>query len=424
MNVRHVITSGIGLFGAACAAQAQVNFKSANTVATGPNAVAVVVGDLNGDSKADILAVNRGGSAAPDDGTLTIQFNLLAGAFAAPVQVNSGRLLRPIAAAIADFDGDGNADIAAAILGSDNVTIYLGQGLGTYDNGTSFAVGDAPQAIVVGDLDGANGPDIVVSNDGDDTLSVLLSNDSGAFAPAVSVPVQIVNKRTNPRGIALGDFTGDGVKDIAVALFGQNQIAIVPGNGNGTFDDTAIKFIDTGNDPAGLAAADLDGDGDLDLVAANTVGDSVTVALNDGAGGFAASDVPAGNGSASLAVADLNADGKLDIATANVEGDNASVLLGNGNGTFAAAKTFTTDSGPTGIAAGDLDGSGNLDLVTANDEGGSVSILAAAAADDGAIDDATDVLGNCAPGCGPAGLMPVALTFLGIVSMKRPRRRA
>lgn len=424
MKNRMILAPALGIAGAAMTVHAQVSYKSADNVSTGPNPAAVVVADLNGDGKADILTANRGGSAAADDGTLTVQFNVLGAVFAPPVQINSAKLVRPTALAVADFDGDGNRDIAAVILGSDNVTFFLGQGLGTFDTGTAFAVGNAPQAIAVGDLDGANGLDVVVSNDQDDTLSVLLSDDSGAFAAALTIDVGIEGERTQPRGVAIGDFDGDGNADLAAVLLAQNQIAIVAGNGDGTFEATPT-FVDVGNDPTALAAADIDGDGDLDLLACNTVGDSVAVAINNGSGVFSASDFDAGNGPAALVVLDLDGDGELDIATANAEGDDVSVLLGNGDGTFDAAKSFDADGGPAGIAAGDLDGSGKLDLVSANSEAGTVSLLFAGTTTttDDTIDDVTDALGDCAPGCGPLGLSPLALTLLGIVGMKRPRRR-
>ncbi|MCH8046527.1 MAG: VCBS repeat-containing protein, partial [Planctomycetes bacterium] len=131
-----------------------------------------------------------------------------------------------------------------------------------------------------------------------------------------------------------------------------------------------------GDRPGSVAVADLDGDGALDLVTANAVGDDVSVLLGLGDGTFAAPvRFAAGDRPGSVAVADLDGDGALDLVTANRYSDDVSVLLGRGDGTFAAPVNFAAGDGPQSVAVADLDGDGALDLVTANRYSDDVSVL-------------------------------------------------
>ncbi|GEM_PF-1711866 len=168
-----------------------------------------------------------------------------------------------------------------------------------------------------------------------------------------------------------GDLDGDGDLDLVAANDGS--ISVLLGNGDGSFA-AAVNNV-TGIDAWGMATGDLDGDGDLDLAVADG-GASVSVLLGNGDGSFAAA-VPYGVGSmpSSVAFGDLDRDGDLDLAVANLNSDTVSVLLGNGNGTFASAVNYAAGDGPRFVAAGDLDGDGDLDLAVADIYSASVSIL-------------------------------------------------
>jgi hypothetical protein len=171
---------------------------------------------------------------------------------------------------------------------------------------------------------------------------------------------------------AVGDFNGDGKLDIALTGGGYgmntvNEVMILLGNGDGTFSLAPNSTFATGNDPWAIVAADFNGDGKLDLAIANQGGSTLTILLGNGDGTFtpsSGSPVAVGRNPYALAAADLNSDGKLDLVVANSTDSTLSILLGNGDGTFtpAASSPVALPSPPTSIAVGDFNGSGRLGL--------------------------------------------------------------
>jgi hypothetical protein len=245
-------------------------------------------------------------------------------------------------------------------------------------------VGTWPEAIATGDFNNDGILDMVVVNMSDNSVSVLLGKPNGTFQPQIVYPVG-----TQPLFVAVGDFNGDGNLDLAVAnencagdpfnaqSCGTGTVSILLGNGDGTFQPH-IDY-DTGTQPVWVAAADLNGDGKLDLVVVNfdCVQDgcnsndgsgSVSILLGNGDGTFQ-QQVQYGTQSAPVAVvvADFNGDQKPDLGVAlwgcgGGCGGGLSVLLGNGDGTFQKHIDFNTQSPGGSIVAGDFNGDGNLDV--------------------------------------------------------------
>lgn len=294
--------------------------------------------------------------------------------------------LQPDSVAVGDFNGDGKLDLAVANARSGNVSILLGEGDGTFYPAVNYAAGQGPfSQLAIGDFNGDGKLDLVVSNFGSNNVSVLLGNGDGTFRAAANY-----NVGKNPSSVAVADVNGDGNLDLVVA--NQNckgagssppceaaTVSILLGNGDGTFQQH--KDFSAGQNINWVVVGDFNGDGKLDLAVVNggasVDGSAVLILLGNGDGTFHASArYPMGANGVSAAAADLNGDGKLDLAVVDNMGW-VSVFLGNGDGTFQArADYYTSASFPWGsIGIGDFSGDGTVDIAVANSGSNSVTIL-------------------------------------------------
>ncbi len=256
----------------------------------------------------------------------------------------------------------GNYPVATAALG----TGTLGQGFAPQ---VPYATGFQPYAVAVWDFNGDGIPDLAVTNSANSTLSVLLGAGNGTFGAQVEY-----GTGPDPVSVTVGDFNGDGIPDLAVANYNENAVSVLLGNGNGTFQTQLTYF--TGDEPYSVVAGDFNGDGILDLAVANFGDGTVSILLGTGGGGFANQVTYAtGANPISVAVGDFNGDGTLDLAVANNSGNSVSVLLGNGDGTFQTQATYPTGTAPYSVKIGDLNGDGFLDLAVANYGDNTVSVL-------------------------------------------------
>jgi hypothetical protein len=357
-----------------------LSFGKAKNFTVGTNPVFVVSGDFNNDTKADLAVVNN------INNKVSILLGDGAGGFPLPSGSNTyaefpvGR--SPLGAAAGDFDGDGNLDLAVANFRDDTVTILMGHGDGTFTAGSPIPVGDGPIFIAVGNFnDSTDGfLDLAVANHGSDNVSILLGNGDGTFTSPGS-PIQVGDQ---PVSIAVGNFNSDvdSHPDLAVTNFTQKSVSILLGDGSGGFSvapncDTGLLDICTvGTQPVSIVTGDFDNDGVADLAVANESTKNVSILLGNAvttaglfkvAQNFKLDKIPV-----SLTVADFNGDGALDLAAAHFPGKLLSVILGNGNGTFGKPKTFNTVAGGFAITNGDFDGDSKPDLAVIN---GKISVL-------------------------------------------------
>jgi hypothetical protein len=325
---------------------------------------AVTIGDFRNRGITDLVVANERASIGPGN-AVTVFLGNGDGTFNSGVTYGVGTT--PESVAVGDFNSDGLPDIVTANNGDNTVSVLLGNGDGTFRTAVTYSINRAPNAVVVGDFNGDGIPDLVTANIPDETLSVLLGNGDGTFKAPITHSTNSV-----PTAIAAGDFNGDGVLDLATVPSESNIVNVMLGNGDGTFKAGVAYEADV--DPYSVAVGDFNGDGIPDLVTGN-VG-SVTVLLGNGDGTFKAGvRYVAGNISYSVAVGDFDGDGFLDIAAVNSGDDTVAVLLGKGDGTFKAATPYALVASPISLAVGDFNGDGHPDLATADLSGAPLTIL-------------------------------------------------
>jgi len=331
------------------------NFPTAST----PSAIAI--GDFNADGKVDLAVVST------TSNNVSIYLGNGNGTFTLKTQPGVG--VGPDAVVVGDFNNDGKLDLAVGNLADNSVSVLLGNGDGTFQSGITASV-VSPAALCAGDFNRDGKLDLAVASVIDNTISILNGNGDGTFTLYSSPPAEGLT----PKAVVLGDVTGDGILDFVEASAGSNLLSVLIGNGDGTFGFGSAPT--TGASPTSLAIGDFNGDGKLDLAVANQTANTISVLLGNGTGGFTLhATLNTGSSPTALIEGDFNGDGKLDLAVANSASNNVSIMTGNGDGTFQVGSNFSTGATPSGLAAGDFNGDGKLDLATANAGDGTFSVL-------------------------------------------------
>jgi hypothetical protein len=342
-----------------------VSFQPQQTYGTRDTVNSVAVGDVNLDGQLDIVAGTGTGESSPNlltgNGNGTFQPTQL-------VEEGGGHSV-----VIADMNGDGKPDIVAGsnFAEQDGVAIVFGNGGGTFGPAGAFLpiYYSYVRSIAVGDINGDGIPDVIAASRGmyGTGIDLFLGNGNGTFGPnqqhiTSSIPVFV----------ALADVNGDGQPDI-IAAYANGTIGV---------DGSVIA---TGTNPVSIASGDLNGDGKMDLVVANQGSDELSILLGNGNGTFQPQRTLAtGHLPNSVAVADLNGDGIPDLIVANGEystlgsdtpDGSVGIFLGNGNGTFQPQRTLATGSIPVAVAVADVNGDGRPDIIVGNENSDSVSVL-------------------------------------------------
>ncbi len=357
--------------------------------AAGPKQL-LAAADVNGDGRLDLVGLNA------TTGHAWVLLNLGGGAFGPPAAYPVGAEgCAPQGAVVGDFNGDGRADLATANRETNEVSVLIADAAGALGLATSYPVGTRPTELRAGDLDGDGKIDLVVLDPlmgsiVDTRVRVLMNAGNGTFAAGRQVQAHIAQ----PQSLQLADFNGDGTLDLLTTSTFRS-FAMAFGNGDGTFRAPRVypsRLIG----PASLRVGDFNGDGHLDVLtgglylylnngegllrstfdlafsgypiaAADVDGDGKADLLRDGTlyysegrGNFSAGQTFP-NASA-LQAHDLNGDGRLDLIGI-APGAKFIVLLGAGDRAFLSAKQFGSGAYLNDFGIGDLNFDGIPDLV-------------------------------------------------------------
>ncbi|MBI5836583.1 MAG: VCBS repeat-containing protein [Candidatus Eisenbacteria bacterium] len=278
----------------------------------------VAIEDISGDGRPDVVVANAGYYPG-SPGSVSVFLGDGAGGFAPRTDYAAGT--EPYNIVIGDVSGDSKADLVVANLVSNTVSVFLGDGAGGFGPKTDLACAGGPTSTAIGDVNLDAKPDLVVTSWYANAISVFLSDGVGGFGPKTDFPTG-----SSPRTVALGDVNSDGRLDAVVAAASANSVAVHLGNGTGGFGPGTNFAV--GTLPRQPAIADLDLDGRLDIAVTNQNSSTVSVLLGDGTGGFGPkTDLAVGTSPFWVALGDLDADGRLDMAVVNNAVNTASVLL-------------------------------------------------------------------------------------------------
>ncbi|MFO0576483.1 MAG: VCBS repeat-containing protein [Polyangia bacterium] len=296
--------------------------------------------------------------------------------------------LFPSFIAAADFNHDNRLDAAVVNAVSNDVSVLLGKGDGSFLATRQYPLSDprkpllglglGPFSMVARDFNHDQHPDIVTNNSLTNNVSVLLGTGTGTFQAAKTYPL-LGPKSLGlvPFALATADFDGDGNYDLAAGAL--SSVVILKGRADGSF--TAVREYMHGIDTACVDVADFDGDGKMDIAATATVTNSYTILLGRGDGSFTIKETRPAGGTAPqcFSIGDLDGDQKLDLAIVNTAsasvGGAVAVLLGKGDGTFAQPVAYPVGILPWASAMVDFNHDGNLDVAACNAINSSVSVL-------------------------------------------------
>ncbi len=300
----------------------------------------VAVGDLRRNGKADIVASNWA------TGAVEVLRGNGDGTFQSPTSISLPGIANGLV--IADLNGDGWPDVA--VVGKNPaVYILLNDGQGTLALAGTYPISAAGYELVAADVNNDGKLDLAVAMTNTSRVAILLGNGNGTFSPAPDYNTTM----SSVYGITAGDLTGNGISDLVVTSPSDGSIAVAVGHGNGSFNapgiyPASLLSSQLKPSPGEVALSDVNKDGKLDIVYANSGYSSVGVLLGDGAGNFSGpSEFPVGGGSLSVAIADLNRDSWPDVVTADVYFSGVSVLYNTG--ASRPAPDFTVGANPAAV---------------------------------------------------------------------------
>jgi hypothetical protein len=378
--------SDVVFFSVAAPATAVAFAPAANSPLSISEPIGITVGDFNEDGKPDLaitavedvyifLGNGDGTFAAATDSPMRVP--------SPPYDDFGSPYVGPITPG--DFNNSGHLGLAVGEFQNEAAVIFLGNGDGTFSLSSAvFAnvAGGYISQIKPADFNADGNLDLAVTSQFGGVSPLDLGYGKGAFSSAGDL---FTSTNGFPSDVAVGDFNRDGKLDAVVANGGSvkypgSGVSVCLGNGDGTF--RGGSFIALGQNLSAIVTADFNADGKLDVAVTDSGSNAVIILPGNGDGTFGTpSTITVGNTPIAIVAGDFNSDGKLDLAVANEGDGTVTLLLGNGDGTFtqASGSPYAVGAVPIGLAAADFNGDGKLDFVVTNlvtsSSNGTASIL-------------------------------------------------
>jgi hypothetical protein len=341
-------------------------FKAPQTYDAGASAYPVRIADLNKDGKRDVVVGNL------DDDDVSVYLGKGNGKLEAQHTYPAGD--SPFGIAVSDFDRDGKKDLAVVDENGAAVSILLGKGDGSFKAPLAHNVGGDPYFIATGRFEAGKRQDLAVADCGGMGVDILLGKKHGNFGSPVFHPTTDC-----AASVAVADFDRDGKQDV-IALDYVNGYELFRGKGNGDFR-SPLSFPSGTDTGQGMVVGDFNHDHRVDVAANNCVTSpstsNVYVRLGMGNGKFKAiHSYKGGDCAYQPGVADVNGDGNLDLLESNYIDFTLDVLLGKHDGTFKPVRSFPATASDTySVAAGRLDAGKSADLAVPDYGNAKVAIL-------------------------------------------------
>ncbi len=338
---------------------------------------AIATGDFNGDGYGDLATVN---STSDDVSVLLGNGN---GTFRSAVSFGVGKI--PLALVAEDMDRDGVLDLVLALSGSDQVVVLKGDGRGLFQKVAHQYSGKGATFLAARDFNGDGWSDVVAANSGrfgyypPFTVSVLLNDGKGQLRQPVTYE-QDRGGEMFPTAVFVGELTGNGLVDLAVTWsqpswsLANGLVSILKNVGHGSFEP--FNDLKPGFTLSAIQGADIDQNGLLDLAVTSLYADAVRILLQDKPGEFRMLDsIKVGFAPVGVEIQDMNQDDNLDLVVVNRDSNSLSLFIGDGTGSFTTVGHFGVGATPAAVVVEDFDQDSLPDFATASTNIDGVSVL-------------------------------------------------
>jgi hypothetical protein len=342
---------------------------------TGSNPLGLAIADLDGDGKPDLAVAiyDNGNGDHIDVFRNTSSPEHLS--FEQPIHLPTGR--GPEGVAVGDLFGKGRIDLAVANAGDGSLSLLENNskpGTIVFSSARAIAIGGTPHYVVVADFDGDGKADVVISNNSARMISILVNPLSGQRVD--------LNAPSYLNQFVLADVDGDGKLDVLVPVKDTSSLFVYRNASQpGVVTVMGPFTFRTDSTPEGIAAGDLFGRGMVDVILANDQAQTTSVFANESRNGevlFSRTDAALSGGPAAVVIGDVIGNGRPGVVIANGAGDSLAVLqakVDGGKYSLAPVAEFPSAKRPIALALADLDGDNTLDLVVANHDNRSISVF-------------------------------------------------